>query len=94
MEKNKKLNYKWVVVAACFLMIFTCLGFGSSTKPLFLGPITEALGIKRSLFSINDSFRYITTSIVNIFFGALIAKFGPRKLIGFGFLSLDRTSVV
>lgn len=93
MEKNKKLNYKWVVVAACFLMIFTCLGFGSSTKPLFLGPITEALGIKRSLFSINDSFRYITTSIVNIFFGALIAKFGPRKLIGFGFLSLTGSAL-
>lgn len=93
MEGKKKLNYKWVVVAACFLMIFTCLGFGSSTKPLFLGPITEALGIKRSLFSINDSFRYITTSIVNIFFGALIAKFGPKKLIGFGFLSLTGSAL-
>ncbi len=88
MEQRKKLNYKWVVVAACFLMVFTCLGFGSSTKPLFLGPITEALGIKRSVFSINDSFRYITTSIMNIFFGALVAKFGARKLIAFGFLSL------
>jgi len=87
-ENKKKLSYKWVVVAACFLMIFTCLGFGSSTKPLFLGPITEALGIKRSLFSINDSLRYITTSIVNIFFGALVARFGARRLIGFGFLSL------
>ena len=93
MEEKRKLNYKWVVVGASFLMIFTCLGFGSSTKPLFLGPITEALGIKRSLFSINDSFRYITTSIVNIFFGALIAKFGARKLIGFGFLSLTGSAI-
>ena len=93
MEEKKKLNYKWIVIGACFLMIFTCLGFGSSTKPLFLGPITEALGIKRSLFPINDSFRYITTSIVNIFFGALIAKFGPKKLIGFGFLSLTCSAV-
>ena len=88
MEEKKKISYKWVVIGACFLMIFTCLGFGSSTKPLFLGPITEALGIKRSLFSINDSFRYITTSIVNIFFGSLIVKFGSRKLIGCGFLAL------
>lgn len=93
MEQKKKLNYKWIVVGACFLMIFTCLGFGSSTKPLFLGPITEALGIKRSLFSINDSFRYITTSIVNIFFGTLIARFGPKKLIGFGFLSLTGSAL-
>ena len=93
MEEKKKSNYKWVVVAACFLMIFTCLGFGSSTKPLMLKPITESLGIERSLFSINDSFRYITTSIVNIFFGALIAKFGARKLIGFGFLALTGSAL-
>lgn len=93
MEKTKKLSYKWVVIGACFLMIFTCLGFGSSTKPLFLGPITEALGIKRSLFSINDSFRYITASVVNMFFGALIARFGPKKLIGCGFLSLTASAI-
>ena len=93
MEEKRKLNYKWVVIGACFLMIFTCLGFGSSTKPLFLGPITEALGIKRSLFSINDSFRYITASVVNMFFGALIARFGPKKLIGCGFLSLTASAI-
>jgi len=88
LQEKKKLNYKWIVVGACFLMVFTCLGFGSSTKPLMLKPITDALGIDRALFSINDSLRYITTAIVNIFFGVLIAKFGARKLIGFGFLSL------
>ncbi len=94
-KNNEKIRpwYKWVVISACFLMIFTCLGFGSSTKPLMLKPITEALGIERSLFSINDSFRYITTSIVNIFFGTLVAKFGARKLIGFGFLSLTGSAL-
>ena len=93
MEEKKKLNYKWIVVGACFLMVFTCLGFGSSTKPLMLKPITDALGIDRALFSINDSLRYITTAIVNIFFGALVAKFGARKLIGFGFLSLTGSAL-
>jgi MFS family permease len=92
-EEKKNSSYKWIVVGACFLMIFTCLGFGSSTKPLMLKPITESLGIERALFSINDSFRYITTSIVNIFFGALIVKFGPRKLIGFGFLALTASAI-
>lgn len=86
--QKKRLDYKWVVVSACFLMIFTTLGFCSSTKKLFLVPVTEALGILRGVYSVNDSFRYITTSVVNIFFGALVVKFGPRKLIGMGFLSL------
>ena len=86
--RKKVLDYKWVVIAASFVMVFTTLGFCSSTKKLFLGPVTEALGILRSVYSINDSFRYITTSVVNLFFGVLVAKFGSRKLIGFGFLAL------
>ena len=86
--QRKGFDYKWVVIAASFVMVFTTLGFCSSTKKLFLGPATEALGVLRSVYSINDSFRYITTSVANLFFGVLVAKFGPRKLIGFGFLSL------
>ncbi len=88
--KNKKINidYKWVIVALCFLMIFTCLGFCSSNKSLYLSAITEALGIKRSAFSIGDSCRFITTAVVNIFFGTLVNKFGTKKLIGAGFLCL------
>lgn len=88
--KNKKLNfdYKWVIVALCFLMVFTCLGFCSSNKSLYLSAITEALGIKRSAFSIGDSCRFVTTAIINIFFGTLVNKFGTKKLIAAGFVCL------
>lgn len=90
MEKleKKKFDYKWVIVAVCFLMVFTCLGFCSSNKGRYLGPITEALRIKRSAFSINDTFRFGVSALVNLFFGALVAKFGVRKMVGFGFLCL------
>ncbi len=84
----KKLNYKWVIVALCFLMTFTTLGFCSSTKSLFIGPITEHLEIDRGIFSINDSLRFIVTAVVNVFFGALVMKLGERKMIATGFLSL------
>lgn len=86
--------YKWVVSAACFMMIFVGLGFCSSNKSMYLGAITKALGIKRSLFSLNDSFRYVTTAIVNLFFGRLIAKFGARKLVGVGFGCLSGSVAV
>ena len=92
---EKKLNWSGIlVVAACFCMGFVCLGFCSSNKSLYLGAITEALGIKRSLFSINDSFRYVSTAVVNLFFGTLIAKFGPRKLVGAGFLCLIASTLI
>ena len=81
-------RYRWVIVAAGFLMVFVCLGFCSSSKSLYLAAITEALGIKRSLFSINDSCRYIATAVVNLFFGALCARFGRKRLIAAGFACL------
>ena len=86
--RRSRLFYGWVVAGACFLMIFITLGFCSSTKGLYLAAITGDLGIQRSLFSLNDSCRFVTTAIVNLFFGRLILKFGPRKMILFGFLSL------
>jgi len=89
MQLNKKtLDYKWVIVAVCFLMECVCLGFCSSNKSLYLGAITEALGIKRSLFSINDSFRFVTSAVVNLFFGNLVQRFGVRKMTAFGFVAL------
>lgn len=89
-------NYKWAIIAAAFVMVFTCLGFCSGTKGLYLDAITapEALNIPRRLFTINDSCRYITTSIVNLFFGVLVYKFGARKMVAAGFLSLIGSMLV
>lgn len=89
-----KSRYRWVIIGAMFVMVFVCLGFCSSNKGVYLSAITQALDIKRSLFSINDSCRYITTAVVNLFFGAMIARFGARKLIGAGFLSLIVSAVL
>ena len=94
LKDKKKLDYKWVIVACGFLMVFTTLGFCSSPKGLFLSAITEALDIKRSLFSINDSVRYVSTSLINLAFGLLIGKFGARKLVGAGFVSLIISSLL
>ncbi|MBR2930106.1 MAG: MFS transporter [Clostridia bacterium] len=91
MEQNKKesrLDYKWVVIGLCFLMVFVALGFCSSPKSLFIVPVTEKLGIDRSVYSVTDSCRYVATAIVNVFFGFLVAKFGPKRLIVAGFGSL------
>jgi MFS family permease len=85
---KKKLNYMWVIVVTCFIMEFVALGFCSSNKSLYLGAITEALSIPRSLFSLNDSIRFLTTAVINLFFGTLIQKFGARKMVAAGFLCL------
>ena len=85
---KKKLDYQWVIVVTCFIMEFVALGFCSSNKSLYLGAITEALNIPRSLFSINDSIRFLTSATVSLFFGTLVKKLGARKMVGIGFLAL------
>ena len=85
---KKKFDYMYVIIALSFLMVFTVLGFCSSSKSVYLDAITNSLGIDRALFSINDTVRYVSTAIVNIFFGFLIMKIGVRILLACGFVSL------
>lgn len=93
-KQPKRFHYAWVIFAICFLSVFTSLGFCSSPKSLFLAAITEDLGIPRSLFSIGNSCRFITTAVINLFFGKLVAKFGPRKLIAAGFTCLTLSNLI
>ena len=85
---KKKFDYSWVIIGACILMVFTALGFCSSTKGLYVKPITAVMSIGRGVYSLNDTCRFISTAVINIFFGALIERFGTKKLIGAGFIAL------
>ena len=88
-----RLDYKWVIAAMCFLMVFAGLGFCSSAKSIYTAAITNALGFSRSAFSVNDSLRYITTAVANLFFGALVARYGTKKLIAAGMVCLIVSSL-
>lgn len=86
--EKKRFDYKWVILAIAFLMVFVCLGFCSSNKGLYLKKITETLSIERSAFSINDSCRFIASAVINLFFGTLVYQHGMRKMTAFGFITL------
>lgn len=75
-------------------MIFLGLGFCSSSKSIFLSPITEALNIKRSAFSLGESIRFIISAVANLFFGSIISRYGTKRLICCGFTSLMVASLL
>ena len=64
---KKKIDYSWVIVALCFIAVCTSMGLCSSGRTMYLTAITDALNIKRSAFSLNDTFRYVTTTVMNLF---------------------------
>ena len=94
LKKAKHIDYKWVILGICFLMEFICLGFCSSNAGLYTVPITEALGIKRSLYSISTSIRYAAQTITALSFGAAIHRFGVKKMACVGMLSLLGSVVI
>lgn len=79
-----KIDYKWVVVGICLVIMITGTGFVSN-RSMYISAICDALNIKRSVFSVSDSIRFLTTAFINLFFGVLVAKFGTKKLIIAGF---------
>ena len=84
-KRQQPAYQKWIIVVLSALMVCLVLGFCNSPKSLYVQPVTEALGISRSMYSITDSCRFAATAIVNLFFGTLVVRFGPRKLIAAGF---------
>lgn len=91
---GKKFEYKWVIAAICTLMVFSCLGFCNSAKSLYIGPVSEALNVKRAVFSLNDTIRYLSTALVNLFFSKLISTFGTKKMIAAGFVAVISASLI
>lgn len=87
-------NYHWVIVVACFLLCFAALGICGGNKSLYLAAVPEALGIPRGAYSVGDSLRYIATSVTNLFFGALMMKYGPRKMVGVGMCALALSCLI
>lgn len=83
-----------MIYGLCFLITFFGLGFCSSSRGIFLSPITEALNLKRSVFTVSDTFRFATTAILNSFFGILVSRFGTKKLILAGTLSIIASCLI
>ena len=89
-----RLDYKWVVLVVCFLMEFLCLGFCSSNIGLYTVPVTEALGIDRLAYSTWSSIRYGVQVFVALYFGALMNRFGIKKMVFAGLAALIGATVI
>jgi len=93
LQKSQK-DYKWVTLVICFLMEFLCLGFCSSNVGLYTKAVTEALHIKRSVYSLTSSIRYIVQVVTALYFGTLVNKFGIRKMVCVGLVSLTGSVLI
>lgn len=85
-DNDRKSSRKVLTIILCFLVIFCGLGL-MQPRGQFVVPITQALGISRSVYSINDTIRFATSAVLNFFFAFFIEKFGSKVLICAGFVA-------
>lgn len=94
MERKRQIEYKWVILVVCFLMEFLCLGFCSSNVGLYTKAVTEALNIKRSVYALVTSIRYVAQVITALYFGTLINRFGVKKMVCAGLIGLTGSVLI
>ena len=92
--KRSRFDYKWVILVICFLMEFLCLGFCSSNAGLYTKAVTEALEIKRSIYSLSTSIRYAVQVFAAMYFGYFVHRFGIKKMAVFGLATMTLSVLV
>jgi MFS family permease len=87
---KKKIDYSYIIIAICFLSVCISLGFCSSNRSMYFNAITDVFKDSFSEFqySFTMTIRYISTTVLNLFFGILVNKFGTKILMSAGFTSL------
>ncbi|MBE6947959.1 MAG: hypothetical protein E7454_06910 [Ruminococcaceae bacterium] len=63
---KKKPEYKWIIVAVSFLMVFVCLALCGSNKSRYLKAIADTLKLEHGALSISDTFRFLSLPMETI----------------------------
>ena len=76
-----KKNYHWLVAAALLLQLFLIGGIYNNLSNLFMLPVTQTMKIARGSFALAVSMKGLASFISTFFSGALLQKFGYRKMV-------------
>lgn len=84
---RKKLEFqKWVVLAACFLIMAVAFSIVNNITTLFLDPVTKDLGVSNSAFSLIFTIGALITSLMSPIVGQLVTKINIKIIMSVGAL--------
>ena len=81
---QKKLNYAWIIVFACFVLMFSSVGIMVSSVSVFLKPVTEALQFTRAQFTLIGTIGGLISLFFAPFAGKILTKMNLRFTMSFG----------
>ncbi|MDD2956227.1 MAG: MFS transporter [Oscillospiraceae bacterium] len=80
-DPKKKIHYGWVVVFACFMILCFGVCIISNCVGLFVKPVTEAMGISRKAFSVNQTIISIAMMGVSLLTGWVFSRFKTKAVM-------------
>ena len=78
LKKRLLDNYHWIIAGVTLLMLFIYGGAANNFSSLHIIPVSEALGISRTTFSLIFSIKSIMSMLASYFSGTILKKFGFR----------------
>lgn len=81
LEFNNETRDQWIVFAGVFFMCFSAMGLGSNSFGIFTVPITKALGMARTEYSMFESVSKITGMVLAVMFSSIYKKVGPKGAV-------------
>src|SRR4051794_4888818 len=87
-DESSPRYFGWRVVAACFLMALACWGFGLYGHSVYLAELTRLYGWPPSLIAGASTATYLFNAAMVIFTSNALARFGARRFVLFGVVSL------
>jgi len=85
---TQKSYYAWLAIIGAVLINFIFSGMVANTASIYIDPITKDLGILRGAFSITVTVNAIFNAICSMSYGKLLQKFGLKKVLMVGAVSM------
>lgn len=79
--QREKLHYGWVIVFACFMILCFGVCIISNCVGLFVKPVTEAMGISRKAFSVNQTIISVSMMAVSLLTGRVFGRFQVKAVM-------------
>ena len=87
-----KKHYHWLIAALVLLQLAVYGGINNNLTTLFFLPVSQDLGISRSVFSISASLKAIASVLGTFLSGTVLVRLGYRKS-AFAFLLVGTTAL-
>ena len=89
-----KKHYHWIIAAMALLQLLIYGGAANNFSAYHMIPVSDALGISRTAFSLATSMRSIVSVFSTLFSGILLQRFGYRKVASVGLFFAGAAYVV